>query len=254
MARPSCQVLTRHNTRNVVLMLLVLSKVGRIKPCWCRAMPRPAQPMPYPIQSCHFVPFNVSLAVGVYDTPSQCNAYQPMLMARELSTPLSCRGTPATSTIHMPPSHLCQTSWCAVPSLTEASEPTLNTVKNTTMSTLHIKLILLPSPEAHARVLAKLMTACHSHRLQRCCECHGASGLHFVLSKIQYCEGAVCLGILEKCKHHSQRANDCMPSRRSRAEPRQFLHIRMSVKRHAVPDPVVSSHVKSCLTGHCPAT
>ena len=50
------------------------------------------------------------------------------------------------------------------------------------------------------------------------------------------------------------RANDCMPSRRSRAEPRQFLHIRMSEKRHAVPDPVVSSHVKSCLTGHCPAT
>ena len=93
MARPSCQVLTRNNTRNVVLMLLVLSKVGHIKPCSCRAMPRPAQPMPYPIQSCHFVPCNVSLAIGVYDAPSQCNANQPMLMARELSTPPSCRGT-----------------------------------------------------------------------------------------------------------------------------------------------------------------
>ena len=127
-------------------------------------------------------------------------------------------------------------------------------MKNTTMSTLHIRLILLPSPEAHARVLAKLMTACHSHRLQRFCERHGASVPHFVVDKMQFCEGAVCLGILEKWKHQSQRANDCIPSRRSRAEPRQFLHIRMSVKRHAVPDSVVSSHVKSCLTGHCPAT
>ena len=40
MTGPSCQVLTCHNTRNVVLILLVLSMVCHIKPCWCRAMPR----------------------------------------------------------------------------------------------------------------------------------------------------------------------------------------------------------------------
>ena len=48
------------------------------------------------------------------------------------------------------------------------------------MPTLHIKLILLPSPEAHARVLAKLMTTCHNRRLQRFCERHGASVPHAV--------------------------------------------------------------------------
>ena len=58
MTGPSCQFLTCHNTRNVVLMLLVLSMVCRIKPCWCRAMPRRALPMPCPITSCHFVPCN----------------------------------------------------------------------------------------------------------------------------------------------------------------------------------------------------
>ena len=72
----------------------------------------------------------------------------------------------------------------------------LNTVKNTTMSTLHIRSLLLPSPEAHARVLAQLMTTCHNRRLQRFCERMGASVPHTVLPKFQYCEGAVCLVIL----------------------------------------------------------
>ena len=58
---------------------------------------------------------------------------------------------------------------------------TLNTVKNTTMSTLHIRSLLLPSQEAHARVLAQLMTTCHNRRLQRFCERNGASVPHFVL-------------------------------------------------------------------------
>ena len=58
MTGPSCQVLTCHNTRNVVLMLLVLSMVCHIKTSSCSAMPRRALPMPCPITSCHFVPCN----------------------------------------------------------------------------------------------------------------------------------------------------------------------------------------------------
>ena len=49
----------------------------------------------------------------------------------------------------------------------------------------------------------------------------------------------------------SARATACYPIVQER---RPASYIRMSEKRHAVPDPVVSSHVKSCLTGHCPAT
>ena len=139
----------------------------------------------------------------------------------QLSTPL-LSWHPATSTEHnsrntpVPDISVC----CFF--FDRSMRATSNTVKNTTMPTLHIKLILLPSSEAHARVLAKLMTACHSHRLQRFCERHGASVPHFVASKIQVSEGSVCLGILEKWKHQSQRASDCMLSRRSRAETRQL--------------------------------
>ena len=103
---PSCQVLTCHNTRNVVLMLLVLSMVCRIKPCSCRAMPRCALPMPYPIQSYHVVPCNVSLAVGVCYAPSQCNANQQMPLARETSTT-------EHSTLVVAPCHINQTHTCA---------------------------------------------------------------------------------------------------------------------------------------------
>ena len=76
------------------------------------------------------------------------------------------------------------------------------------------------------------MSACHNHRLQSFCERNGPSVPHFVVIEIKSCEGAVCLGILEKeRKHESQRANDCMPSRCSRTDPRQLLRIRMSVQR-----------------------
>ena len=89
---------------------------------------------------------------------------------------------------------------------------TLNTVKNTTMSTLHIRSLLLPSQEAHARVLAQLMTTCHNRRLQRFCERNGASVPHFVVREMQYCEGAVCLGILENVSTSpSARTTACHP-------------------------------------------
>ena len=194
MAGP-CQVLTCHNTRNVVLMLLVLSMVCHIKPCWRRAMPRRALPMPCPITSCHFVPCNVSLAVGVCWAPSQCNANQQMPLARETSTT-------EHSTLVVAPCHINQTHSRNTPVpdisvccsfLDRSKRATLNTVKNTRMSTLHIRSLLLPSPEAHARVLAQLMTTCHNRRLQRFCERHGASDLHSVVRDIQFSEGAVCL-------------------------------------------------------------
>ena len=147
-----------------------------------------------------------------------------MPLARETSTT-------EHSTLVVAPCHINQTHSRNTPApdisvccsfFDRSKRATLNTVKNTTMPTLHIRLLLLPSQEAHARVLAQLMTACHNRRLQRFCERHGASGPHFVVRKMQYCEGAVCLGILEKWKHQSQRANDCISSRRSRAEPRQL--------------------------------
>ena len=234
MAGP-CQVLTCHNTRNVVLMLLVLSMV-------C-PMPRPALPMPCPITSCHFVPCNVSLAVGVCWAPAQCNANQQMPLARETSTT-------EHSTLVVAPCHINQTHSRNTPVpdisvccsfLNRSKRATLNTVKNTTMSTLHIRLILLPSPEAHARVLTQLMTTCHNRRLQRFCERNGASDPHLCCQRYSVLRGS-CLpwnsGKLEAPL--PARANDCMPSRRSRAEPRQFLHIRMSTK-DMLPDPVVPS-------------
>ena len=209
MAGPSCQVLTCHNTRNVVLMLLVLSMACHIKPCSCHAMPRPALPMPSPITSCHFVPCNVSLAVGVCYAPSQRNASQQMRLAGETSTT-------EHSALVVAPCHINHTHSrnTPVPDISvccsffdRRKRATLNTVKNTTMSTIHIRLILLPSPEAHARVLAQLVTTCHNRRLQHFCERHGASGpIHSVVIEIQFCEGAVCLGILANWKHQSQRA------------------------------------------------
>ena len=233
-------------------MLLVLSMVCHIQPRSCRAMPRPAVPMPYPIKSFAMSPLRLEFVTRLRSA-TQISRCPWRERHPQLSTPL-LSWHPATSTEHIPATHLRQTSLCAVPSVTGSQRATLNTVKNTTMSTLHIRSLLLPSQEAHARVLAQLMTTCHNRRLQRFCEGNGASVPHTVEREIQLCEGAVCLGILDKWKHQSQRANDCMPSRRSRAELRQFLHIRMSVKRRAVPDPAVSSHVKCCLTGHCPTT
>ena len=106
------------------------------------------------------------------------------------------------------------------------------TVNNTSIVTLHIRLLLLPASERHERAPTQLMSACHNHRLQSFCERNGPSVTHFVATDIQYCEGAVCLGILEKeRKHESQRANDCTPSRCSRTDPHQLLRIRMSVQR-----------------------
>ena len=180
---------------------------------------------------------------------------QQMPLARETSTT-------EHSTLVVAPCHINQTlsRGASVPDISvccsffdRSKRATSNTVKNTTMSTLHIRLILLPSPEAHARVLAQLMTTCHSHRLQRFCERHGAQRPLLCCQRYSVLRGS-CLPWNSGKPPLPARANDCMPSRRSRAEPRQFLHIRMSEKRHAVPDPVVPSHVKSCLTGHCAAT
>ena len=183
-------------------------------------MPRRALPMPCPITSCHFVTCNVSLAVGVCCAPSQRKASQQMPLARETSTT-------EHSTLAVAPCHINQTHSrnTPVPDISVCCfffDRSKRATLNTTMSNLHIRSLLLPSPEAHARVLAKLMTACHSHRLQRFCERHGASVPHSVVFKIQFSEGAVYLGILEKWKHQSQRASDCMLSRRSRAETRQL--------------------------------
>ena len=72
------------------------------------------------------------------------------------------------------------------------------------------------------------MTACHSHRLQRFCERHGASVPHFVIPKIQFSEGAVYLVIL--------RIKEALPARERlhaipscNSEP-QSLHTRMSLQ------------------------
>ena len=137
-----------------------------------------------------------------------------MPLARETSTA-------EHSTLVVAPCHINQTHSrnTPVPDISvccsffdRSKRATLNTVKNTTMSTLHIRSLLLPSQEAHARVLAQLMTTCHNRRLQRFCERNGASVPHFVVREMQYCEGAVCLGILENgSTSPSARTTACHP-------------------------------------------
>ena len=187
--------------------------------------------MPCPVTSCHFVPCNVSLAVGVCYAPSQRNASQQIPTARKtFKTELQCL---VVAPCHIDTEHSRNTS---VPDIlvccSFCDRRKRATVKKTTTVTLHIRLLLLPLSETHERAQAHLMTTCHNHRLQSFCERTGASVPHFVVDNIQHCEGAVCLGILGKeRKHESQRANDCMPSRCSRTDPRQLLRIRTSVQR-----------------------
>ena len=137
---------------------------------------------------------------------------------------------PQLSTPHQPntfPQHTCALVCCSV--CDRSKRAALNTVNNTTMSTLHIRLILLPSSEAHARVLAQLMTTCHNRRLQRFCEGNGASVPHTVLPKIQFSEGAVYLVILriKEAPLPARERLHAIPSCKS--EP-QSLHTRMSLQ------------------------
>ena len=120
------------------------------------------------------------------------------------------------------------------------------------MSTLHLRLLLLPSSEAHARALAQLITTCHNHRLQRFRERNGSSVSHFVGREIQFCEGAVCLVILriQKAPLPARERLHAIPSLKSGALPdsayshqrakMQIIHVRQRAVFHAVPDPVVS--------------
>ena len=140
------------------------------------------------------------------------------------------------------------------------------TVNNTKIVTLRIRLLLLPASEAHERALAQIMTTCHNRRLQRFCDRNGASVPHVVVFENQYCEGAVCLVILriQKAPLPARERLHAIPSFKSGALPdsayshqrakMQIIHVRQRAVFHAVPDPVVSSHVKSCRTGHWPAT
>ena len=154
-----------------------------------------------------------------------------MPLARETSTA-------EHSTLVVAPCHINQTHSrnTPVPDISvccsvcdRSKRAALNTVNNTTMSTLHIRLILLPSSEAHARVVAKLMTACHSHRLQRFCERHGASVPPLVIPKIQFSEGAVYLVIL-RIKEAPLPARERMHAIPSCNSEPQSLHPCMSLQ------------------------
>ena len=131
---------------------------------------------------------NVSLAVGVCYAPSQRNASQQMPLARETSAT-------EHSTLVVAPCHINQTHSRNTPVpdisvccsfLNRSKRATLNTVNNTTMPTLHIRSLLLPSSEAHERIFAQLMTTFHNRRLQRFCEGNGASVSHKVAREIQF--------------------------------------------------------------------